>query len=95
VYRSRLTDNMAQLAVIHISNNFRKMGIGKRLSEKIIEKTKADGKNKIYVTSSSSIATVDFYKKLGFKLAQQVNSELFEFEPDDIHMIMNLAQING
>ena len=90
VYRSRLTDDMAQFAVIHISNDFRKMGIGKILSGKVFEKARADGKKKIYVTASSSKVTVDFYKKLGFKLAQQLNSELFEFEPDDIHMIKDL-----
>ena len=90
VYRSHLTDDMAQFAIIHISHEFRKMGIGKKLSEKVLGKARADGKKMIYVTSTPTKATVDFYQKLGFKLVEQVNKELYELEPDDIHMIMQL-----
>lgn len=90
VYRSHLTDDMAQFAIIHISHEFRKMGIGQKLSEKVLAKARADGKKKIYVTSTPTKATVDFYQKLGFKLAEQVNKELYELEPEDIHMIMQL-----
>jgi len=90
VYRSYLTEEMAQFAILHISHEFRKMSIGKRLSEKVLGKARADGKKNIYVTSTPRKSTVDFYQKLGFKLAEQVNEELYELEPDDIHMIMEL-----
>lgn len=90
VYRSCLTDDMAQFAILHISQGYRKMGIGKKLSEKVLKKAKTDGKKRIYVTSTPTKATVDFYHKLGFKLAEQVNEELYDLEPDDIHMILEL-----
>ena len=90
VYRSHLTDNMAQFAILHVSDGFRKMGIGQKLSEKVLAKARAEGRKKIYVTSTPTKTTVDFYLKLGFKLAEKVNKELFELEPDDIHMIMQL-----
>ena len=90
VYRSDLTEDMAQFAVLHISNGFRQMGIGKRLSERVLEKAGTDGKKAIYVTATPTKATVDFYRKIGFELAGQLNEELFELEPDDIHMIREL-----
>ncbi len=90
VYRSHLTEEMAQFAILHISHDFRGMGIGKQLSEKMLERARADGKKQIYVTSTPTKATVDFYRKLGFRLVEQVNRELYKLEPDDIHMIMQL-----
>ncbi len=90
VYRAHLTDDMAQFAILHISYDYRRMGLGRRLSEKILEKARADGAKKIYVTSTPTKATVGFYQKLGFELAKHVNKELYELEPHDIHMIMEL-----
>ncbi len=90
VYRAHLTKDMAQLALLHISHQYRRMGIGSSLSEKVIEKAKNDGKKRIYVTSAPTKETTDFYQKLGFDLAKHVNKELYELEPEDIHMIMQL-----
>lgn len=87
VYRSRLTDDMAQLALLHISNEYRGTGIGGKLSEIVLEKARAEGKKAIYLTATPTVATVDFYRRIGFELAEEVNSELYELEPDDIHMI--------
>jgi hypothetical protein len=33
---------------------------------------------------------VGFYRSLGFRLAKRVNPDLFELEPEDIHMILPL-----
>ena len=90
VYRRYLTDDMAQFAILHISKRYRRRGIGKQLSEKVIEKARMDGVRHIYLTSTPTKITVDFYIGLGFKLAKQVNKHLYEMEPEDIHMIMEL-----
>jgi ribosomal protein S18 acetylase RimI-like enzyme len=90
VYRAHLTGDMAQYAILHISNGFRNRGIGRALSERVIEKARADGKKAIYVTATPTRATVDFYRKTGFELAADINRELHDLEPDDIHMIMEL-----
>ena len=91
VYRSQLTDDMAQFAILHISKDFRRMGIGRNLSNIVINKAKSEGKRRIYLTASPSKSTVDFYMTLGFKLADQLNEELFKLEPKDIHMILELS----
>ena len=90
VYRKNLTEEMAQYALLHISNGYRRIGIGKALSEQVFRKARSDAKKQIYVTAAPTEATVSFYKTLGFKVAQQLNQELYRLEPDDIHMIMKL-----
>lgn len=90
VYRAHLSEDTAQLAILHVSCSYRKTGIGSRLVEKVFQKARADGKTHIYVTASSTKATTDFYNKLGFELAENVNQDLYNLEPKDIHMIMRL-----
>ncbi len=90
IYRPRLSENMAQFAVLHISSGNRRCGIGTNLSNEVIEKARVDGMENIYVSSVPSKPTVEFYRKLGFKLADEVNHELYELEPEDIHMILEL-----
>jgi hypothetical protein len=50
----------------------------------------ADGARKLYVSATPSVSAVGFYRNRGFELAEEVNKELFELEPEDIHMIMKL-----
>jgi ribosomal protein S18 acetylase RimI-like enzyme len=91
VYRSHLTDDTAQFALLHISHDYRRMGIGKQLAGKVIEQARTDGAKRIYVTAGQSRATTEFYQNLGFRLVKTLNDELYELEPDDIHMILELT----
>lgn len=77
-------------AVLHISKSYRKMGIGKKLSELVMNKAREMGAKKLYVSSAPTKNTVDFYMKLGCKLANKINKELYALEPDDIHLILDL-----
>lgn len=90
VYRPNLTGDTAQLALLHISRGYRRMGIGKRLAEKVLDSARSDGAKRIYVTSFPSRAATDFYLNLGFRPAEELNEELYRLEPDDIHLVMDL-----
>jgi ribosomal protein S18 acetylase RimI-like enzyme len=90
IYRPHLSQDTAQLAELHISNGYRRQGIGSSFTNQVIELAKADGAKRLYVSSSPSTSTVLFYMSHGFELAQEVNQELYELEPDDIHMIKTL-----
>jgi GNAT superfamily N-acetyltransferase len=90
VYRSHLTETAAQLSLLHVSRGHRGRGIGRVLAERVLEKAETEGRNTIYLTSISTAATVDFYMKLGFSPVEEVNPELFELEPEDIHMTKRL-----
>lgn len=92
IYRPDLTEDTAQLAVLYVSNGYRGRGIGSALTEKVIEMAITDGAWKLYVSATPSVPTVDFYRNRGFKLAEKVNKELYELEPEDIHMIMELQR---
>ena len=46
-----------------------------------------DGAKHIYVSSSETAHTVDFYRSLGFELTRDPHPELFALEPLDIHMV--------
>ena len=90
IYRPDLTEDTAQLAVLYVSNGYRGRGLGIALTEEIIKLALADGAKKLYVSATPSVSTVSFYRNRGFELAREVNKELFEKEPEDIHMIMDL-----
>lgn len=92
VYRSELTEDSAQLSLLHVSREFRGKGLGSQLLEQVVKVAKEDGKTILYVSSSPSRNTVDFYRSRGFRLTDTPNRELLEMEPEDIHMIMDLNQ---
>ena len=79
-----------QLKFLHVSKNYRKQGLGKKLfllaAEKAIE---LDGK-KLYISSTPSENTVDFYLHLGCVLATEIDENLFKLEPEDIHLEYSL-----
>jgi len=79
-----------QLALLHVSNKYRKMGIGKKLLDLARNKAKEMGASKLYISASPSKNTVDFYMRVGCVLASEINEELFELEPEDIHMELKL-----
>lgn len=91
IYRKNLTENMAQLSLLHVSNGYRGRGIGKRLLAEAVKQAETDGKTILYVSSAPSKNTVDFYKNCGFILTDKPDRELLAMEPDDIHMIMGIS----
>jgi GNAT superfamily N-acetyltransferase len=90
IYRPDLEPGMAQLAVLHVSRPFRGTGVGSRLTEEVVRLARADGASRLYVSSTPTRATVDFYMRRGFVPTSTPNAALFELEPEDIHMEMNL-----
>ena len=45
---------------------------------------------KLYISATPSKHTVDFYMSLGCKSASEINPELFELEPEDIHLDLRI-----
>jgi len=89
--RYRLTADMAQLVSLHISQSYRRRGVATALTDEIFRLAKASGAYRIYVSATPSGSALGFYRHKGFELAEQVNEELFALEPEDIHMIKELA----
>ena len=75
------------LDMLHVSNEFREQGIGKRLFEIGIEEARKTGAEALYISACSSEETIAFYRAMGSDLASNPIKEIAEKEPFDLQMI--------
>lgn len=75
-----------QLKFLHVSRDYRKRGIASTLFKLAVEKAKALGARKLYISATPSEHTVNYYARLGCVLAAETDPELFALEPEDIHL---------
>ena len=57
----------------------------------VVRLAKLDGATALYVSAMFSAPTVHFYQAQGFELTNRPHPELFALEPEDIHMVRQLA----
>jgi GNAT superfamily N-acetyltransferase len=81
-----LRPGIAQLAFLHVSAPFRATGIGSRLTEQLDEIARTAGDSDMVVTATPTGNTVRFYLGRGFQPMAEPLPELFELEPEDVHM---------
>ena len=81
-----LRPEIAQLAFLHVSEAFRATGIGRRLSDELDLIARDAGDTEIVVSATPSENTVRFYMSRGYELMAQALPELYELEPEDVHM---------
>ena len=75
-----------QLEFLHIDRAYRKQGIGKILFKKAVEEARLRGAKRLYISSTENKNTVEFYRHMGCSITKDVESELYQLEPNDIHM---------
>jgi len=75
-----------QLSQIHVSYDYRNLGIGKDLFELASQKARELGAKKLYISTHSSEESQRFYERLGCVDAMEINKELAEREPYDRQM---------
>ena len=80
-----------QLKFLHVSRDQRKHGLGSRLFNLAVEKAKALGASKLYISATPSENTINYYQNLGCVLATEIDPELFALEPEDIHLEYNIT----
>ena len=81
-----LRPGIAQLAFLHVSEAFRATGIGRRLSDELDLIARDAGDTEIVVSATPSENTVRFYLNRGYELMARPLPELYELEPEDVHM---------
>jgi GNAT superfamily N-acetyltransferase len=81
-----LRPGIAQLAFLHVSAPWRRAGIGSRLSERLEEIARAAGDVRVVVSATPSGNTVRFYLGRGFLPMAEPIEELFDLEPEDVHL---------
>lgn len=78
------------LAGLWVSHAHRGKGVGRALVQIAVAEAQARGAQAVYVSATPSERTVGFYGSLGFGLATEIDPGLYELEPEDIHLEMEL-----
>ena len=81
-----LRPGIAQLSFLHVSDGYRALGIGGALSEELERIAREEGDTEMVVSATPSENTVRFYRGRGFETMAEPLPELFELEPEDVHM---------
>lgn len=81
-----LRPGIAQLAYLHVSDGYRGRGIGGHLSDELERLAREEGDTAMVVSATPSANTVRFYLRRGFEPSPEPLTELYELEPDDVHM---------
>jgi predicted N-acetyltransferase YhbS len=75
-----------QLKFLHVSHSHRKRGLGGLLFERAVKRARELNAKRLYISATPSENTVDFYLHLGCMITEEVDEDLLELEPEDIHM---------
>jgi GNAT superfamily N-acetyltransferase len=86
VVRPGLRPGVAQLAYLYVSSAMRGRGIGVKLNDELERIARQSGDVTIVVSATPSANTVRFYLGRGYEPMEEPLAELFELEPEDVHM---------
>ena len=81
-----LRPGTAQLAFLHVTAPLRGLGIANRLADQLEEIARQAGDSAMVVSATPSRNTVRFYLGRGFEPMAEPFAELFEREPEDVHL---------
>lgn len=85
-----IEEETAQLAYLHVSNQYRQQGIGRQITDALMSEARRAGAKRMYVSAVPSGSAIRFYLSQGFRPTETPIPELYELEPDDIHMTKEL-----
>jgi GNAT superfamily N-acetyltransferase len=90
VLRPQLTAARAQLQSLFVSRAYRRQGVARRLVGEVERRAIAGAARELYVSAVPSVSAVGFYLTQGFRVADEVDPDLFAQEPEDIHLVKPL-----
>jgi GNAT superfamily N-acetyltransferase len=90
VLRDRLTDDTAQLAGLYVDRDRRRRGVASALLDAVATTARGGGASVLYVSAVPSDSAVGFYLSRGFEPTASPHPDLFELEPEDVHMLLRL-----
>jgi ribosomal protein S18 acetylase RimI-like enzyme len=88
-FRGKNKDQL-HIDMLYVSKDYRRQGIGRQLMNELSTKAINRGAKYLYISSTETQSAVHFYQGIGSELVEEVDPELFELEPHDIHMLKKL-----
>ncbi|UQZ36837.1 GNAT family N-acetyltransferase [Paenibacillus sp. PK3_47] len=79
-----------QIDLMYVSREYRRRGIGSLIMESLSKAAIKQKAKYLYISSTETESAVKFYTSLGSAVTTDIDAELFEKEPDDIHMVIKL-----
>ena len=79
-----------ELALLYVSNGHRRQGLARALMDECARRARERGAEQLYVSASDTDSAIGFYLAYGCRLADRADPELFELEPNDIHLVCDL-----
>lgn len=86
----KLNENRLIIDSLHVSRDYRRYGIGRRLIETAADYAKGLGADALYASCCSSEETIRFYRAMGFEPSEHPIPSCMEDEPYDIQMECSL-----
>ena len=80
-----------RLEPLHVSAPYRNQGIGTRLTMLVADAARSRGATALYISATPTRNTVDAYIRMGASVLAIPDPELFADEPEDIHLLLQLA----
>jgi len=80
-----------QLKFLHVSHAYRGRGLAGKLFRLAGEQARTMGAAALYISATPTRNTVDFYLRLGCRLLERPDPELYRLEPEDIHLYFPLS----
>jgi GNAT superfamily N-acetyltransferase len=79
-----------QMAFLYVSNGYRRRGIATGLMDEVCRRARQNGARQLYISATETESAVGFYLGYGCRLAETVDAALYELEPADIHLTLDL-----
>jgi GNAT superfamily N-acetyltransferase len=86
IVRPHIRTRIAQFAFLYVSAGHRAQGVGRHLSEALERLAREAGDTTMVVSATPSLNTVRFYLQRGFEPMVEPLPELYELEPEDVHL---------
>jgi len=82
--------NKLQVDLMYVTRDYRRQGIGTQIFSQLSKEARRRGAKHLYISSTETRSAVSFYRNNGSKITTEIDEELFDKEPKDIHMEVEL-----
>ena len=82
---------LAWFAYLDVNRADRRRGVASALWDAAAHLARESGARQLYVSATPTASAVGFYLSRGCCLADPVHPELYEHEPDDVHLVADIG----